>query len=166
MSRESSLCPCCGSTIWCVDGAGEHSPRTHRRWEVNRCPECRHAGGLHDAACQSGRELTTSPQPAPEPQIPAGWLRDQGWAVDGEGEDLWFHSVDSKARGMHLRWLRALLATQGLHVVGAKEMAVLEATRTSEIEIVGGVNRLRKRFMFELQEHAVCEAELARREPK
>lgn len=54
--------------------------------------------------------------------------------------------------------LRDELKRQGLHVVTAQQMAVLEACKAARID-----KNDCSRFVFASEEHAVCEAELARR---
>lgn len=117
------------------------------------------------------REAATPPKPAPsaEPELP-GWIARNEWVQLPSGERLSEANTSGIERALPL--LRALLSRAGLAVVkasdvpSAEERKVLEACAAADIETVGGRNRRRQQFMFELQEDTVCRAELARRAAK
>lgn len=64
---------------------------------------------------------------------------------------------------IELHVIRRALRRHGLDICTAADRKVLEACAAAEIETVGGRNRSRRLFAFELQESAICDAELARR---
>ncbi len=137
------------------------------------CPKCsarlKWDEGAYCTRCMfeaSTHKPPVAPPPASPEPMPEGWAKPEmgGWRPVGptaSGEPLFRRD---RCCVITVAQLRSLLATQGLRIVDDASAKVLEAIRDAEIEIVGGVNRQRKRFMFELQEHAVCESELARRE--
>ena len=126
------------------------------------CPGC--AGNLtwaDGAYCERCMFVHPAPKPPPVPETPA--LPD-GWALlrlDPDGDDV-SHLSSPVLDSISMPQLRALLATQGLHVVSAKDMAVLGAMADWPLELL---KQLADEWPEAFPPRVAARAELARRKP-
>lgn len=132
------------------------------------CQRC-HALGSRCGICSDATyaEEPKPAQPSVEPELQLtedeqDWFLRNGYGMRAGPAQL-RHLIDQ------LKLIAPLLSRAGLAIVPAgdvpspEERKVLAAVADADIETVGGRHRQRRQFMFELQEDAVCRAELARR---
>ncbi len=101
--------------------------------------------GEHKPGCEA-----VTPKPPAAPELPEGWVphfsgyrlpTKGGWHVDSDTDANLhvcraYHLAEQYSEGVRipLPILRALLATQGLHIVSEKDREVLEAVASASLE--------------------------------